>query len=314
MGLRETELLEDEDKAYEKGTKKDRDIYVEDGVKAYLRNIGRTPLLKKEDEVALAQILEGEKRVAHLSYGAKISGKEEARNIFIKSNLRLVVSIANKYANHGIPLLDLVDEGSIGLMKAVDKFDYKRGFKFSTHASNWIKQSITRYIANQGAEIRIPVHAYELTKKVDAFKSRFFKNCGRAPTVEEIAEETGLDYEKVEKLEKMARVTSSLDSDLSPEDGGTLGDLVEDKRVVGADEIADYNFRIEKVGRFLKDILDEREEIIIRMRFGFEGKSYSLEAVGEVIGVTRERTRQIQNNALLKLRRARNSILLEEYD
>ena len=260
------------------------------GIKIYLRQIGQIPLLTPEDEIRLA---------------AKIKkGDPEARSLMIRSNLRLVVKIAHDYANLGLPLLDLISEGNIGLMKAVERFDPAKGGKLSTYAAWWIKQSIKRALANQSKTIRLPVHLVDKISKMRRVSLQMSEELGREPTDDELAEEVGLSVSKVSQLKTAAIRPASLDAPISDDDSTEFGEIVSDMDALTPFELLrDENLRNE-VGDLLT-VLDEREKKIIFSRFGLDGgKPKTLEEVGKKFGVTRERIRQLQNIALAKLRRA----------
>jgi RNA polymerase primary sigma factor len=260
------------------------------GIKIYLREIGQIPLLTPEQEIELA---------------AKIKcGDAEARALMIRSNLRLVVKIAHDYANLGLPLLDLISEGNIGLMKAVERFDPAKGGKLSTYAAWWIKQSIKRALANQSKTIRLPVHLVDKISKMRRVAMQMSEELGREPTDDELAEEVGLSSAKVSQLKTVAIRPASLDAPISDDDTTEFGEIVGDAEALTPFErLRDKNLR-DEVGDLLS-VLDEREKKIIYSRFGLDGgKAKTLEEVGKKFGVTRERIRQLQNIALMKLRRA----------
>jgi len=260
------------------------------GFKIYLREIGQTPLLTIQEEIDLA---------------AKIKkGNKEARAKMIKANLRLVVKIAHDYANLGLPLLDLVSEGNIGLMKAVERFDPAKGGKLSTYAAWWIKQSIKRALANQAKTIRLPVHLVDKIAKIKRVSMSMSEALGREPTDEELADEVGISASKLSQLRTVSIRPASLDAPMNDEDGTEFGEIVGDVDAVDpAENLSDKNLQ-EEVGDLL-GVLDDRERKIIMSRFGLDGgDTRTLEEVGERFGVTRERIRQLQNIALAKLRRA----------
>ncbi len=260
------------------------------GIKIYLREIGQIPLLTVADEIRLA---------------AKIKkGDKEARSLMIRSNLRLVVKIAHDYSNLGLPLLDLISEGNIGLMKAVERFDPAKGGKLSTYAAWWIKQSIKRALANQSKTIRLPVHLVDKISKMRRVSLQMSEELGREPTDEELAEEVGLSLSKVSQLKTVAIRPASLDAPISEDDSTEFGEIVGDEEAQTPFELlSDQNLR-DEVGDLLA-VLEKRELEIIMQRFGLNGgKPKTLEEVGKKFGVTRERIRQLQNIALLKLRRA----------
>jgi RNA polymerase primary sigma factor len=260
------------------------------GFKIYLREIGQTPLLTIQEEIDLA---------------AKIKrGNKEARAKMIKANLRLVVKIAHDYANLGLPLLDLVSEGNIGLMKAVERFDPAKGGKLSTYAAWWIKQCIKRALANQSKTIRLPVHLVDKIAKIKRVSMSMSEALGREPTDEELADEVGISAAKLSQLRTVSIRPASLDAPMNDEDGTEFGEIVGDDAAVDpAENLSDKNLQ-EEVSDLLR-VLDDRERKIIMSRFGLDGgDSRTLEEVGERFGVTRERIRQLQNIALAKLRRA----------
>jgi len=260
------------------------------GIKIYLREIGQIPLLTPEEEIELAARIK--------------KGDKEARSKMIRSNLRLVVKIAHDYANLGLPLLDLISEGNIGLMKAVERFDPAKGGKLSTYAAWWIKQSIKRALANQSKTIRLPVHLVDKISKMRRVALQISEELGREPTDDELAEEVGLSSSKVSQLKTVSIRPASLDAPISDDDSTEFGEIVGDMEALTPFErLRDQNLR-DEVGELLA-VLDEREKKIIFSRFGLDGgKAKTLEEVGKKFGVTRERIRQLQNIALMKLRRA----------
>lgn len=271
----------------------------EDSVRMYLKEIGRISLLKKPEEVALA------KRVAA---GDKVASKQLA-----EANLRLVVSIAKKYIGRGLSLLDLIQEGNIGLMKAVEKFDYTRGFKFSTYATWWIRQAITRAIADQARTIRIPVHMVETMNRLARTQRQLVQELGREPSPEEIANEMELEVEKVNHILKISQETVSLEKPVGDEDDSLLGDFIKDEDSLTPEEQSAYELLKNDVGLVLH-LLTPREQKILRMRFGLAGEwAHTLEEVGKEFGVTRERIRQIEAKALMKLRKSKDSKKLKDY-
>jgi RNA polymerase primary sigma factor len=260
------------------------------GIKIYLREIGQIPLLTPQEEIELA---------------ARIKrGDREARALMIKANLRLVVKIAHDYANLGLPLLDLISEGNIGLMKAVERFDPAKGGKLSTYAAWWIKQSIKRALANQSKTIRLPVHLVDKISKMRRVSLQMSEELGREPTDEELAEEIGISSGKVSQLKTVSIRPASLDAPISDDDSTEFGEIVGDEEAQTPFELLrDKNLR-DEVSELL-EVLDDRERKIIFQRFGLDGgKPKTLEEVGKKFGVTRERIRQLQNIALVKLRRA----------
>jgi len=260
------------------------------GFQLYLREIARFPLLTVEEEVKLARKIK--------------RGDQEARSLMVRSNLRLVVKIARDYSNYGLPLLDLISEGNIGLMKAVERFDPKKGGKLSTYAAWWIKQSIKRALANQSKTIRLPVHLVDKISKMRRVSNQMTEDLGREPTDEELAEEIGLASAKVSALKTASIRPTSLDQPIGDDDSTAFGDLVGDVEAQDPFEmLRDKDLR-DEIGDLL-DVLDERERRIINCRFGLDGKKpKTLEEVGEKFHVTRERIRQLQNIALNKLRKA----------
>lgn len=281
----------------------DNDDYVkdiaDDSVRLYLREIGRVPLLTSEEEIELA------KRIA--------KGDKAAKDKMVEANLRLVVSIAKKYIGRGLDLLDLIQEGSAGLLRAVEKFDYTKGFKFSTYATWWIRQAITRAIADQARTIRIPVHMVETINKLIRTQRRLVQELGREPLPEEIAAEMEMDVERVNHIIKIKQDIVSLEAPVGEEADSTLGDFIEDEDSVSPEDAATYQLLKEQVNSVLA-LLTPREQKILRMRFGLEdGRSHTLEEVGQEFGVTRERIRQIEAKALAKLRKHRDSKKLKDY-
>ncbi len=276
-----------------------RDIS-DDSVRMYLREIGRIPLLTPPEEIKLA------KQMAR--------GDELAKKRLSEANLRLVVSIAKKYIGRGLQLLDLIQEGNTGLMRAVEKFDYRKGYKFSTYATWWIRQAITRAIADQARTIRIPVHMIETINKLIRVQRQLVQDLGREPLPEEIAAEMGIEVDKVEHILRISQETVSLESPVGEEEDSKLGDFLEDKETLSPQESAIYQLLRGHVDEFLES-LSPREQKILRMRFGLneEGKAHTLEEVGQEFGVTRERIRQIEAKALQKLKKHEESHKLKDY-
>ncbi len=263
-------------------------VQIDDPVRMYLKEIGRVPLLSTEEEKELAE------RMAQ--------GDEEAKNKLVEANLRLVVSIAKRYVGKGMFFLDLIQEGNIGLMKAVDKFDYEKGFKFSTYATWWIRQAITRAIADQARTIRIPVHMVETIHKVSRYSRQMLQELGREATAEEIGEKMGLSAEKVREIMKIAQDPVSLETPIGEEEDSHLGDFIPDDDAPQPAEIASATILREVIERELHT-LTPREEHVIKLRFGlYDGRSRTLEEVGKEFDITRERIRQIEAKALRKLR------------
>lgn len=276
------------------------DDVADDSVRLYLREIGKIPLLSSEEELALAQ------RV--------VSGEKEAKDKMAEANMRLVVSIAKRYVGRGLDLLDLIQEGNTGLLRAVEKFDPDKGFKFSTYATWWIRQAITRAIADQARTIRIPVHMVETINKLLRTQRRLTQELNREPTNEEIAKTMEIEVDKVEHIMKIKQDISSLDASIrDDEDESVLADFIEDEDAVTPEESATGQLLKEQVKEMLS-ALTEREQKILKLRFGLEdGKSHTLEEVGQEFSVTRERIRQIEAKALAKLRKHRDAKKLHDY-
>ena len=261
---------------------------LDDPVRMYLKEIGQVRLLSAEEEVELA------KRVCE--------GDQEAKNKLTEANLRLVVSIAKKYSGRGLHILDLIQEGNTGLIRAVDKFDWTKGNKFSTYATWWIRQAITRAIADQARTIRVPVHMVEVINKATRCNRKLVQELGREPTVEEIAAELNLPVEKIIEANRTAADTLSLDTPVGDEEDTSIGSFVEDERTPGPAD-ATSNAMLAEALKEILDTLTEREADVLRMRFGmYDGRTHTLEEVGQQFGVTRERIRQIENKAIRKLR------------
>ncbi|MDO8507067.1 MAG: RNA polymerase sigma factor RpoD [bacterium] len=273
--------------------------FADDSVRMYLREIGRIPLLTREEEVSLA------KRV--------VEGDLSAKKALTKANLRLVVSIAKKFMGRGLDLLDLIEEGNTGLMRAVEKFDYTKGFKFSTYATWWIRQAITRAIADQARTIRIPVHMVETINKLLRTKRRLLQDLGREPLPEELATEMEMDVAKINHILKISQDTVSIDAQIGEEEDSRLADFIEDQEAVTPAEAATSELLKENIKNVL-EFLTPREQKILRMRFGLDdGHGHTLEETGQEFGVTRERIRQIEAKALMKLRKHRESKKLQDY-
>ncbi len=274
-------------------------VKINDPVRMYLKEIGRVALLSAEEEIELAKRIE--------------QGDQEAKSRLAEANLRLVVSIAKRYVGRGMLFLDLIQEGNMGLLKAVEKFDYRKGFKFSTYATWWIRQAITRAIADQARTIRIPVHMVETINKLIRVSRQLLQELGREPTPEEIAAEMNLSTEKVREIMKIAQDPVSLETPIGEEDDSHLGDFIPDDEAQAPADAAAYELLKEQ----LKDVLDtlsEREENVLRLRFGLDdGRTRTLEEVGKVFGVTRERIRQIEAKALRKLRHPSRSKRLKDF-
>ncbi|MGM9987885.1 MAG: RNA polymerase sigma factor RpoD [Bacillaceae bacterium] len=274
-------------------------VKINDPVRMYLKEIGRVDLLSAEEEIALATRIE--------------EGDEEAKRRLAEANLRLVVSIAKRYVGRGMLFLDLIQEGNMGLIKAVEKFDYRKGFKFSTYATWWIRQAITRAIADQARTIRIPVHMVETINKLIRVQRQLLQDLGREPSPEEIGEEMDLPPEKVREILKIAQEPVSLETPIGEEDDSHLGDFIEDQEATSPAEHAAYELLKEQLEDVL-DTLTDREENVLRLRFGLDdGRTRTLEEVGKVFGVTRERIRQIEAKALRKLRHPSRSKRLKDF-
>ena len=274
-------------------------VKLDDSMKIYLKEIGKIPLLSRQEELDIA------KRICE--------GDEVAKKILVESNLRLVVSIARKYARKEMAMLDLIQEGTLGLIRAAEKFDYTKGFKFSTYATWWIKQGITRAIADQARTIRIPVHMVETINKLIRVSRQLLQELGRDPKPEEIAKEMEMSEEKVREIMKIAQDPVSLETPIGEEEDSHLGDFIKDERNVSPEEYATNELLKDEISNVLLT-LTEREEKVIRLRFGLEdGKSRTLEEVGQMFGVTRERIRQIEAKALRKLRHPSRSRKLKDY-
>jgi len=266
------------------------DTEVPDAVQMYLKEIGKTPLLTKDEEKELAKRLE--------------RGEEEARQRLIKANLRLVVSIAKRYANRTphLSILDLIQEGNLGLARAVEKFDYRKGFKFSTYATWWIRQAITRALADQSRTIRIPVHMVETISKYTQVRRQLIQELGRDPLAEEIAAEMSIDVEKIRHIQKISQEVLSIESPVGKDEDSTLSDFIPDEKNASPSQTVTQSLLKDLIKEVLVDLSD-REQRILGMRFGLEdGVSHTLEEVGKVFGVTRERIRQIESKALEKIR------------
>ena len=276
-----------------------KNVKLNDSVKMYLKEIGRINLLTTEEEVELAKRIE--------------QGDEEAKRILIEANLRLVVSIAKRYIERGMLFLDLIQEGNMGLIKAVEKFDYRKGFKFSTYATWWIRQAITRAIADQGRTIRIPVHMVETINKLKRIERQMTQEMGREPTEEELAERMNLPVEKIREIIKISVEPNSLDAPVGDEEDSTFANFIPDTKVTTPDEYASTEMLKEELNEVLLTLTD-REEKVLKLRFGLiDGRSRTLEEVGKEFGVTRERIRQIEAKALRKLRHPSRSKRLKDF-
>ncbi|WP_315002410.1 RNA polymerase sigma factor RpoD [uncultured Selenomonas sp.] len=274
-------------------------ISLDDPVRMYLKEIGHVPLLTAEEEVDLARRME--------------AGDEEARHRLEEANLRLVVSIAKRYVGRGMLFLDLIQEGNLGLLKAVEKFDYSKGYKFSTYATWWIRQAITRAIADQARTIRIPVHMVETINKLVRISRQLLQELGRDPRPEEIAKEMGISVARVHEIMKIAQEPVSLETPIGEEEDSHLGDFIEDEAAPAPAEAASFMLLREQLEEVLETLTD-REKNVLRLRFGLEdGRSRTLEEVGQSFGVTRERIRQIEAKALRKLRHPSRSKVLRDF-
>lgn len=274
-------------------------VTVDDPVRMYLKEIGKVSLLTADEEVELAKRIE--------------AGDEEAKKKLTEANLRLVVSIAKRYTSRGMLFLDLIQEGNLGLMKAVEKFDYTKGYKFSTYATWWIRQSITRAIADQGRTIRIPVHMVETINKVVKVQRQLVQKLGREPSANEVADAAGMTVEKVREIMKLSQEPVSLEKPIGDEEDSHLGDFIEDENSVSPPDAAANAFLREQIDEVL-ETLTERERKVLRLRFGLDdGKARTLEEVGKEFHVTRERIRQIEAKAIRKLRHPSRSRKLRDY-
>ena len=274
-------------------------VSLEDPVRMYLKEIGKVPLLSAEEEIELAQRME--------------DGDREAKKRLSEANLRLVVSIAKRYVGRGMQFLDLIQEGNLGLIKAVDKFDYRKGYKFSTYATWWIRQAITRAIADQARTIRIPVHMVETINKLIRVQRQMLQELGREPYPEEIAKEMGLPVERVREIQKISQEPVSLETPIGEEEDSHLGDFIQDDNVPVPAEAAAFALLKEQLAEVL-ETLTEREKKVLRLRFGLDdGRQRTLEEVGKEFNVTRERIRQIEAKALRKLRHPSRSRKLRDF-
>ena len=303
--LDEEDLTENPDAIIEEANEIDleanmpKGVAVDDPVRMYLKEIGKVPLLTADEEIELAKRME--------------KGDAEAKKRLCEANLRLVVSIAKRYVGRGMLFLDLIQEGNLGLIKAVDKFDYTKGYKFSTYATWWIRQAITRSIADQARTIRIPVHMVETINKLIRVSRQLLQTYGREPTPEEIAQEMGLSVDKVREIQKIAQEPVSLETPIGEEEDSHLGDFIPDEDVPAPAEAAAFSMLKEQLVEVL-DTLTEREQKVLKLRFGLEdGRARTLEEVGKEFEVTRERIRQIEAKALRKLRHPSRSKKLKDY-
>ena len=297
------ELLEEET---EESREEEIDITIpdslptEDPVRMYLKEIGKIPLISAEEEVELAKRIE--------------TGDDEAKNKLAEANLRLVVSIAKNYVGRGMSFLDLIQEGNLGLIKAVEKFDYTKGYKFSTYATWWIKQAITRAIADQARTIRIPVHMVETINKLKRTSRQLLQELGREPTADEIAEVMQIPAERVREIMRISQEPVSLETPVGEEEDSHLGDFIQDDQMAAPDDVVALNMLREDIRKIL-DTLSDREQEVLRLRFGLDGgRPHTLEEVGKKMGVTRERIRQIEAKALRRIRSPWKSMSLKGYD
>ncbi|MGI6129088.1 MAG: RNA polymerase sigma factor RpoD [bacterium] len=292
-------LVEEEEESEEADLSVPEGVAIDDPVRMYLKEIGRVPLLTAEEEVDLAERIE--------------AGDMEARRRLAEANLRLVVSIAKRYVGRGMLFLDLIQEGNLGLLKAVEKFDYRKGFKFSTYATWWIRQAITRAIADQARTIRIPVHMVETINRLVRVQRQLLQELGRDPLPEEIAEEMGISVDRVREIMKIAQEPVSLETPIGEEEDSHLGDFIEDQEAPSPADAASFSLLREQLEDVL-ETLTPREKKVLRLRFGIEdGRARTLEEVGQTFGVTRERIRQIEAKALRKLRHPSRSKKLKDF-
>jgi RNA polymerase primary sigma factor len=292
-------ILDEEDEIEEIDFSVPEGISIDDPVRMYLKEIGKVPLLNSDDEIELAR------RMNH--------GDLEAKKRLAEANLRLVVSIAKRYVGRGMMFLDLIQEGNLGLIKAVEKFDYTKGFKFSTYATWWIRQAITRAIADQARTIRIPVHMVETINKLIRVQRQLLQDLGREPAPEEVAEEMGIPVERVREIQKISQEPVSLETPIGEEEDSHLGDFIQDDNVPVPAEAAAFTLLKEQLVEVL-GTLTEREQKVLRLRFGLDdGRARTLEEVGKEFNVTRERIRQIEAKALRKLRHPSRSRKLKDY-
>jgi RNA polymerase primary sigma factor len=322
MGIEVVEEQKEEKPAAEEGASSESSdalpagLSLDDPVRMYLKEIGRVPLLSMDEEKQLAMAIEAGELEAQKNgqaQGRVIEHGFEAKRKLTEANLRLVVSIAKKYVGRGMLFLDLIQEGNLGLIRAVEKFDYRKGYKFSTYATWWIRQAITRALADQARTIRIPVHMVETINRLIKISRQLLQELGRDPTVEEIAHEMGLTPEKVREVIKISQEPISLETPIGEEEDSHLGDFIEDQEAIAPAEAASVMLLKEKMADVLKN-LTERERKVLVLRFGLEdGHQRTLEEVGQEFGVTRERIRQIEAKALRKLRHPSRGKALKDY-
>ena len=325
-GHRENEINRD-DMIWSPTRRSNLDLNIEDSVALYLKEISRIPLLSAEEEVVLAKAIEqGEragKRLTKNGSPVTVPGRErlhrqmldgkEARRKLIEANFRLVVSIAKKYVGHGVSFMDLIQEGNIGLIKAVEKFEYRRGFKFSTYATWWIRQAVSRALSDQGRTIRVPVHMGERITQLSRVSRELVQKNGHTPTEQEIAEAMGVSLRLLERIRQASQYPLSLEMEVGEDMDSTLGDFIEDDSTLPPDDKAVHQLLSERMDDVLGS-LTARENRVLQLRFGLQdGRSYTLEEVGQKFGVTRERIRQIEAKALSKLRHPRRSRRLRDF-
>lgn len=304
-GMEEDEFLVEEDDLKEViwGTPKldeKRELFIEDAVKAWLKEVSRIPLLTPEEEVELAKRIE--------------QGDEDAKRKMIEANFRLVISIAKKRVGRGLPFADLVAEGHLGLIKAVEKFDWRKGFKFSTYATWWIRQAISRSIADQARLVRIPVHMVENLHKLSRAMKQLSQHLGRKPTVEELSDETGLTIDEVQRILDITPDPISLDNITGEDDDSRVLDFVADSDAPSPEEEVTRSMQREQLEQLINSCLTAREQLVIRLRYGLDsGYQRTLEEVGKILGVTRERVRQIEAKALKKMRHPHRIRKIKEY-